>query len=325
MNSEVSDVSVVIPCYNDAEYLGAAIESAVGQTLSPKEVIVVDDGSSEDVGSVLEEYADRNRVEIIKHEENKGLPAARNTGIRNADGDYIAFLDADDEWVPEKLRKQRERFSEENSLGLVYSDHYRVTPEDEVMAVRRARDPPNGDFLERAFVNGIGGILPSTVIVRKRCFEEVGYFDERLHQAQELDMFMRIGAEFDIARVPETLVRRRVRVDSLGSDKSRKIRYRREIITPKFVEEYPRLEDLVDRREAYLSYLEASSLAKNGDVYEARRLLLASMRRYPWNWKVYARFITTLLGNRGAKAVSGPLQELKFKIVNVKQKVKNYR
>lgn len=325
MSPEVADVSVVIPCYNDVEYLGDAIESVLEQTLTPREVLVVDDGSTEDIDRVLDEYTDEDRVDIIEHDENRGLPAARNTGIQNAEGEYVAFLDADDEWTSEKLQKQLELFDGESSIGLVYSDHYRINPGGEVISNRRARDPPDGDFLEKAFVDGIGGILPSTVIVRSECFEEVGYFDERLLQAQELDMFMRIGAEFDLSRVPEPLVRRRVRVGSLGSDKTRKIQYRREIITPKLVEQYPRLEGLTDRREAHLSYLEASNLAKNGEAREARRLLLRSIRHYPWEWKVYARFFTTLLGDRGTRAISRPLQELKFKVKNLKQLMGRYR
>ncbi|HEY2324319.1 MAG TPA: glycosyltransferase family A protein, partial [Thermoanaerobaculia bacterium] len=111
----MKSVSVVIPSYNYARYLGEAIDSALAQTLPPLEVIVVDDGSTDETSEVLATYADRIRV---LRQKNSGVAVARNSGIAAAHGEYVAFLDADDIWLPRKLELQMARFDE--SIGLVH-------------------------------------------------------------------------------------------------------------------------------------------------------------------------------------------------------------
>src|SRR5436190_9018266 len=110
-------VSVVIPTYNYARYLGAAIDSALQQTHAPLEVIVVDDGSTDDTPRLLDGYGDRIRV---IRQKNSGVAAARNAGVREARGELIAFLDSDDLWKPRKLELQIARFEADPGLGLVH-------------------------------------------------------------------------------------------------------------------------------------------------------------------------------------------------------------
>ncbi|WP_158055634.1 glycosyltransferase family 2 protein [Halorussus halophilus] len=317
----MTKVSVVIPCYNDSEYVTDAIESVLEQTRVPEEIFIVDDGSTDDVETAVAEYVKNGDVELLEHETNRGLPAARNTGIRASTEEFIALLDADDKWMPEKTATQVAAMCDRPSVGMVFSDHYRVTPNgDDVISVRRADDPP-AQFLENAFVGGVGGILPSTVLIRRECFEQVGYFDEKLRLAQELDMWMRIGAEYPIHRVPRPLVRRRVRNDSLASNKLKKLEYREEFITPKLIEMYPRLQPLVERRKAHLKYLRGSYYASTGDSSKARKQLLGAIRLTPTKWKVYVRLLTTLFGERGMKFFFGFLKETKFRAKNLKRRV----
>src|SRR3954470_1810603 len=114
----VKTVSVIIPTYNYARYLPQAIDSALGQTHAPLEVIVVDDGSTDDTPRVLEAYA--SRIRVIR-QANQGAGAARNAGIAAARGEYVAFLDSDDLWRRDKLELQLARFREEPDLGLVHA------------------------------------------------------------------------------------------------------------------------------------------------------------------------------------------------------------
>src|SRR5687768_12542943 len=111
-------VSVVIPAYNYGRFVGAAIESVLGQTFADFELVVVDDGSTDDTGDVVARYSD-SRLRYIR-KENAGLPAARNTGIRAGTADLVAFLDADDTWLPGKLAAQAPLFAADPGLVLVW-------------------------------------------------------------------------------------------------------------------------------------------------------------------------------------------------------------
>ncbi|MGC8603005.1 MAG: glycosyltransferase family 2 protein, partial [Desulfomonilaceae bacterium] len=117
----MSLVSVIIPTYNRAHLIERAVNSVLEQTYDKLEIIVVDDGSTDNTGNVLSQLQDGDsRVRYIRHETNKGSQSARNTGIRNARGDYVAFLDSDDEWLPYKLEKQIPLFQNtERNIGVV--------------------------------------------------------------------------------------------------------------------------------------------------------------------------------------------------------------
>ncbi|GAH83893.1 unnamed protein product, partial [marine sediment metagenome] len=116
-------VSVIIPTYNRADMVGRAIQSVINQTYQDFEIIIIDDASTDNTREVAREFQEREkRIKYFKHEINKGGGAARNTGIKNSKGEYIAFLDSDDEWYPEKLEKQIEIFNKnDENLGVVYS------------------------------------------------------------------------------------------------------------------------------------------------------------------------------------------------------------
>src|SRR5262245_16589489 len=113
----MSEVSVIIPAYNHSRYIGKAIESVLRQTLPAREVIIVDDGSTDATDEVLARYQNRIRV---KRQRNSGVAAARNCGAEIATGDLLAFLDADDMWLPRKLELQVERFAKGIDLGIVH-------------------------------------------------------------------------------------------------------------------------------------------------------------------------------------------------------------
>ncbi len=119
-------ISVVIPTYNRAAFICRAVDSALGQTYAPLEVVVVDDGSKDDTREVLRKYGDRIRY-VAK--ENGGVSSARNVGVREATGEYIAFLDSDDTWVPEKLAVQMDIFRAHPDYGMVLSECAQVTAE----------------------------------------------------------------------------------------------------------------------------------------------------------------------------------------------------
>ena len=143
-------VSVVIPTYQHAHFVAQAISSVLSQTYCDLEVIVVDDGSTDDTQEIVAGFGEQIRV--VQHEKNSGLSAARNTGIQLSRGEYVAFLDADDIWLPEKLEKQIPLFERDESVGLVSSDMF-FLDEDGLKMCKSGQRPETG-FDQRVLCPG---------------------------------------------------------------------------------------------------------------------------------------------------------------------------
>ncbi|TWT89737.1 Chondroitin synthase [Pseudobythopirellula maris] len=183
-------VSIIVPIYNSVAYLAQALESALGQTHARLEVIAVDDGSSDSPESVIERFQDDPRLRFLR-QENAGPHAARNHGVSLAGGDYIAFLDADDWWLPEKLSKQLARFEGREGLGVVYSGRDWCDAEGRLYDTDQAplrivrRDRPVAELL-------LGNVVPmSTAVVSRGVLDAVGPFDESLPCASDWDYWLR--------------------------------------------------------------------------------------------------------------------------------------
>jgi glycosyltransferase involved in cell wall biosynthesis len=200
----VPKVSVIIPTYNCARYLPEAIDSALAQTYRDFEIIVVDDGSTDNTQEVLARYGDQIRV---IRQSNQGRGAARNTGILAARGEYIAFLDADDLWVPQKLERQVPLFDERPEIGWACSDAVNFTG-SELSLQSRFQTLGLRPFPEARVLNVLVpacAIYSITVVVRASCFAESGLFDVSLPVAQDYDMWLRLATRFPIGCVNEVL------------------------------------------------------------------------------------------------------------------------
>lgn len=215
MPSDPPLVSVVIPTYNYGRYVTEAVDSALAQTYRPVEVIVVDDGSTDDTRERLSGYGDRIRY---VYQENAGLSAARNTGIRNASGGFVAFLDSDDAFHPRKLQVQMGTFARDPSLGLVgtlsFSDEPRVWADVPVApaSVRKIT-------LDEKVV--LTRFSPSSAVARRECFEAVGDFDTSLRSVEDRDMWIRIAARYPVARVELPLTWYRLTPGSMSRNAGR--------------------------------------------------------------------------------------------------------
>src|SRR4030042_1588084 len=193
-------VSVIIPTYNRAHLLNRAIKSILVQTFGDFEIIIVDDASTDNTERIVKSIDDK-RILYIRHENNKGGSAARNTGIRQARGKYIAFLDSDDEWLPEKLEKQLKVFERStNSVGLVYTGIIKESKQRR--SVHQSRENTAQAILAENYVG-----TTSTPLIKKECFLKTGLFDETLPSAQDWDMWIRIGQYYEFDFVTEQLVK----------------------------------------------------------------------------------------------------------------------
>lgn len=200
-------VSVVIPNYNYAKYVREAVGSVLAQTYSPLEVIVVDDGSTDESESVLAEFGDA--IKLVR-QKNQGVSAARNNGIAESSGEYVAFLDADDVWMPEKIARQIELFENDSALGLTHVGVEDIDAEGNVLATNL--DGLSGEvaadllLLERAVILGGG----SGLMVRRDLLAEIGGFDTRLSTSADWDLFYQSARRRPVGFLPEVLLKYRV-------------------------------------------------------------------------------------------------------------------
>lgn len=199
-------ISVIIPTFNSGKYIKEAIESVLRQTYKDLEIIVCDDGSTDDTKKVLERYSEKIRYFFQK---NNGPAAARNKGIEHAKGEFIAFLDADDEWLPEKLELQINEILKSDSVGLVTCGRYIIYENGNSIVFQPEINNLSKQSLLKTLVmkNVIGG--GSSVLARKACFEKVGLFDEKLLVSEDIDMWFRICKDFDFISINKPLLKYR--------------------------------------------------------------------------------------------------------------------
>jgi glycosyltransferase involved in cell wall biosynthesis len=186
-------LSIVITTYNHARFLSEAIESALAQTVPPGEVIVVDDGSTDDPRSVVSRYP---QVQLIR-QPNQGLAAARNTGWLAARGRYVVFLDADDRLLPEALASNLRRFDEKPECAFVCGSYCYI---DE-LGRHLSSPPPNliGDDAYESFLKGNCIAMHATVMYLRECLEEVGGFDARLACCEDYELYLRLARRHRVA------------------------------------------------------------------------------------------------------------------------------
>jgi glycosyltransferase involved in cell wall biosynthesis len=200
----MAQVSVVIPTFNRAELLPAAIRSVLNQTFQDFEVLIVDDGSSDTTPEAVKSFDD-NRIHYVRHPVPRGGAAARNTGIAHARGEYVAFLDDDDEWFPHKLASQMAVMRRsEPEVAAIYSGYF-IVERATGRVCSRMTPKVRGDLSAALLAsNPIGGT--SCVLVKKDCLEKVGCFDESLPSFQDRDLWIRLSREFRFDYVEEPLL-----------------------------------------------------------------------------------------------------------------------
>jgi glycosyltransferase involved in cell wall biosynthesis len=237
-------ISVIIPTYNYGRFLSEAVDSVLCQTLGDLEVIIVDDGSTDNTPDVVRPYLSDNRVRYIR-QENRGPSAARNRGIRKAKGEFIALLDADDVWLPSKIEKQLQLIRKSADVGLVYCLAENVDEKGEELPHVPMPHMEQATYKDLLY---FPLTLPSCVLTRKRIFDEVGLFDETLTAVEDTNMWIRILRHYKSAYVNEILVKIR---KHMKSSQTNLANMERNLLlhVQKCIEMFPELEH--NRREAY--------------------------------------------------------------------------
>ena len=195
-------VSVVIPTFNRAGTILRAVDSVLSQTYPALELIVVDDGSEDETSALLGPLADSGRI-ILLTQPNRGVSAARNTGLGRAKGRLVAFLDSDDEWLPGKIEAQVNFFVQNPTEVLVQTQERWIRKGRRVNPGRRHLKKAGDIFLESL---ELCLISPSAVMLRQSLLEEVGLFDENLPAAEDYDLWLRILARYPAGLIDQELV-----------------------------------------------------------------------------------------------------------------------
>lgn len=288
-------VSVVIPTHRRPKLLAAAIQSVLGQTFQDFEIVVVDDASGDNTEEVVRSFRD-SRIHYIAHNNTWKVAAARNTGVLNSLGEIIAFLDDDDEWLPDKLQQQVAVLDRCAAItGVVYTGFQKIDRQSG-RVIATVTPSCEGHILYELRRNCVG--TASTVALRRTCLDEVGLFDETIEFGEEYDMWIRIAHSFDFAQIPEPLVRYSVHGVRLSTNFDVMIRGLERQFQKHlgFFSAYP--------FEFSRRYLELGSLyCQTGRMKPGRRAFLEAIRLAPHRLKSYRFLSLSLLGPRVFRAV----------------------
>lgn len=288
-------VSVIIPTYQSVQFIREAVESVLAQTYKDYEVIVVDGGSTDGTREVLDSYG--NRIKVIS-QKTKGISNARNIGVSASKGKYIAFIDSDDLWLPNKLEAQTKFFeSKPNIVGLIYSDTLFFTEEGvsepKYKTLFQALKPYRGRVLKHLLNRNF--IPASTVMMRKICFEKVGYFDESLSLCEDIDMWIRVAESFEIDYQGIVLAKNRWHLGSVTHDRER--HFRSLIALQKKIIQYlPKgFKSKSFYRRCYKPYLTFGiSDLLTDETENANQKFSEYIKLYPYNMRAYFLLLLTL-------------------------------
>jgi glycosyltransferase involved in cell wall biosynthesis len=290
-------VSVVIASYNMARFLPYAIQSAAEQTYRHLEIHVVDDGSTDGTPRVVHSLLEDARVEYHRT-VHQGVAAAKNRGIQESTGEYIAFLDADDVWIADKLERQLPLFNRSKDVGVVHSDLIRMNSEGGRIRQNRPK-VYDGRVSDRLFVANFVGF--STAIVRKECLSRVGTFDETLPMGIDYDLWLRISAQYEFQYLDEVTTQYRVWGGQISKPSNYRARYQCGArIRRKFLEAHGDLVGKTVRRRAWASFntnLGNAILSYDKDRIGAARAFfraLVMVPTYVRAWKAMARLLADL-------------------------------
>jgi glycosyltransferase involved in cell wall biosynthesis len=304
-------VSVIIPAYNRPQLLVRTIKSVIGQTFKDWELIIVDDGSpNKKVKQVVKDLQKQDKRILYFWQKNSGGPAGpRNVAIKKARGEYIAFLDADDEWLPTKLEKQLKLFKESTNPKLGFVSCNSIIIDERENKIRQSNIPGPERILEHLLswscVNSCSGL-----VVRKEVFKKVGRFDEGLKMADDWDLCIRIAKEYDYDFVKEPLFKYYVGCENINQEwdiSNREQEARRVFNKHKsYYEQYPWVYSL------YLMH-QGKRWTMSGQAIKGIGCFVKSIKLNPFNFQSYFFLILSLFGSKAFNLASRLKRKLKTK------------
>lgn len=295
-SQRTSLVSVVITAYNAEKHIAETLESVLAQTYSPLEVIVVDDGSSDGTANIVKE-----RFSTVRYfyQPNAGQPVARNTGIKKAAGEYIAFVDSDDLWLPQKTEKQINKL-EKSSAAWCYCDclYFRDSLDHVLYRYSSLMRPHEGAVLQPLLLGNF--VSSPTAIVRKDVLLDLGLWDETRAIAEDWNMWLKIASRFRVAYVEEPLAAYRSHATSMlgGASVTSVLEANLAVLENGLgylPDDAPRL---AARARANIYFKVGLTYLKRGQEQEGQRMIAEALRNDPLQWRLYGYRLASLLPAR---------------------------
>jgi len=291
-----TEVDVIVPCYNVEHCVGRALDSVVRQTHQDFSIYAVDDGCTDNTLQVLETYAPRCMVISQVH---AGPAAARNRAIRESVSPFVAFIDADDEWLPDKLERQLALLRRNESLGMVCSHCLICEAGSKENRHIGVDDVPHNGRLFKHLVRNCFVFTPS-VIVRRRCLQEIGLFNEALPVSEDFNLWLRIAARWDIAITPAVFAIVNKRPGSLSLTISSEERLRSGVAALEHVRSSCSTLSAVEQHALRLAlaeriYFYGSHLLSTGAQSVSRQHLSSALKLQSTHWRALAKLTLSYL------------------------------
>lgn len=304
-------VSVIIPVYNGAKYIEETLRSVYAQTFQDFEIIAVDDGSTDNISDIMRKYTDR--VKFIS-QENKGISAARNKAILESTGEYLAFIDQDDLWLPQKLEKQIALFEKNPKVGLVFCDTIFFNEKGDLYNIYRKESPARGMVFGELLSNYFLSL--ETVVIRKKALLSLAqWFDEQFNMAEEMDLFLRIAYKWELDYVNEPLAKWRMHESSYSRKRSDLVPKEMGMVLDKILKIFPdimqKYSEEIECQKRMIDYQWAFVHWEKGEKRLARKYLWPHILK---NRKMLLVYLAVLLPYR----VFNSLREFYFRCIDVK-------
>jgi len=306
-------VSVIIPVFNGEKYIAHALKSIYCQTYKNFEVICVDDGSTDSSAGII-----RNFESVIYHyQENKGIPAARNIGIKLSQGELIALLNQDDLWLPDKLRLQVNYLLKHPEVAMVHSN-INISKNEITISPKTSNNKRHkGIFIFDELYLG-NFIFSLTVLVRRECLGVSGFFDEEIRLASDYDLWLRMAANFGIGYLDVVTGTYRLHSNNLSNNRlpcikdDIKVLNKMDVMYPELVEKIPK--EKRNNKRFHLNFLLGCQYLSQYNLFSARKYFFIALK-YRKNWvPIYGYILLTYL----SRDMIGRIKNIKRKVVSLR-------
>jgi len=310
--SATPEVSVIIPTYNRANLLSDAINSILVQTYQNLEIIIVDDGSTDNTKDLVSEFIQKSGKKIrYIHQDNAGPAAACNNGIRNSKGRLISFLDSDDLWLPIFLETMVSELKK-SQAGMAYCGMFNYDGDIKELSFRGNFQSLAEGNLYKKFVFRRGHIYRGSTITKKECFKKVGLFDENLRRNEDREFIYRFSKFYDFKAVRQPLVIIRLHGKTNPKDFHDHISYHEQImkydtyLVEKILndkENHVKFFMFEKRIKSRFFYVWGKSFYGKGKLKDAKEYLWESIKIFPFNWRSWIIFVLCIIGRRNLKGI----------------------
>jgi glycosyltransferase involved in cell wall biosynthesis len=291
----MAQVSVIIPTYNGASYVASAIQSALNQTFEDLEILIVDDASTDRTLNEIEPFLTDKRVKLLCNTSNLGIPATKNKAVKMARGQFIAFLDQDDVWLPNKLEVQINHLKQDDNIGVIASAIYFIDESGNLIG-KKILNIENAQPLTQVKRLLLGNFITnSSAVVRRSCFDKVGYFNENLRGSDDYDLWVRIAKYFKIHYLNQILIKKRLHKLNFSELNIQTMMEGKLQVINSAIQNNPSLADKLNIYIANVHRSAAIKYALNGQISQAKNHFAQALKSGNRSFITFAGYFLSLV------------------------------